>query len=96
MCYTYSLRFEWDPVKAASNSRKHGVTFAEASECFSDPLAIVLDDSQHPERLILIGSSRSSRLIFTVYVDVSAALIRIVSARKASARERRAYEEEQE
>ena len=87
------MRFEWDPVKAATNARKHGVTFTEAAECFEDPLALVLEDRRHPERLVLIGASRAHKLIFTVYVERAVATIRIVSARRATSHERRAYEE---
>ena len=87
------MRFEWNPSKAASNKRKHGVSFEEAAECFKDPLAMILDDPRHPERFILIGASQQQRLIFTLYVERDAALIRIISARRATARERRKYEE---
>lgn len=87
------MRFEWDPVKAASNQRKHGVSFQEAAECFEDRLALVLDEPRYPDRLILIGASRQHRMIFTVYAEKSVAVIRIISARKATQRERREYEE---
>ena len=87
------MRFEWNPSKAASNKRKHGVSFEEAAECFKDPLAMILDDPRHPERFILIGAAQRQRLIFTIYVERDAALIRIISARRATARERRKYEE---
>jgi uncharacterized DUF497 family protein len=87
------VRFEWDPVKAASNKRKHGVTFEEAAECFRDPFALVLDDPLYPERFILIGASGRQRVIFTVFVEREAALIRIISARRATIGERRKYEE---
>lgn len=93
MCYTYRVRFEWDPGKAAANARKHGVSFDEASECFEDPLALVLEEARFPERLILIGVPRARRLIFTVYAERGPAVIRIISARKATRNERRAYEE---
>ena len=52
------LHFEWDPKKAASNLRKHSVSFIEASEVFSDPMAIKLfdiDHSEHEERWVIIG-----------------------------------------
>ena len=87
------MRFEWDPAKAASNKRKHGVAFEEAAECFRDPLALILDEPHDPDRLILIGRSTRARLIYTVYVERDAAVIRIVSARRATTRERRHYEE---
>jgi hypothetical protein len=88
------VRFEWDPSKAASNRRKHGVAFEEAAECFEDPLALVLDEPGDPERLILIGESKRRRLVFTVDVEKTTATIRIISARLATRRERRRYEEE--
>ena len=93
VCYTFRVRFEWDPSKAASNRRKHDVGFEEAMECFEDPLAIVLDEPRDPVRLILIGESRRRRLIFTVHVEISIATVRIISARKATRGERRRYEE---
>ena len=87
------MRFEWNSSKAAANKRKHGVSFEEAAECFQDPLAMILDDPQYPDRFILVGTSLQPQLVFTVYVERDAALIRIISARRATARERRKYEE---
>jgi uncharacterized DUF497 family protein len=87
------VRFEWDSSKAAVNKRKHGVSFEEAAECFRDPLAMILDDPRYPDRFILIGASQRHRLIFTVYVERDTALIRIISARRATMLERRKYEE---
>jgi hypothetical protein len=89
------VRFEWDPSKAASNLRKHGVAFDEAAGCFEDPLALVVDEPRHPERLILIGESKRQRLVLTVYAEKTPATIRIISARLATRRERRRYEEEE-
>ncbi|HWO20601.1 MAG TPA: BrnT family toxin [Kofleriaceae bacterium] len=89
-----AVRFEWDPTKAQENSRKHDVTFEEASECFADEHALDLEDPMHPERLILIGLSGSARLLFTVYaVREHGDIIRIISARKATRHERSTYEE---
>jgi uncharacterized protein len=87
------VRFEWDPRKAQINQRKHEVSFAEAAECFVDSLALLLNDPVHADRLILIGLSRSHRLIFTVYAEKHHDIIRIISARKATRTERREYEE---
>jgi uncharacterized protein len=87
------LQFEWDSRKAQANKRKHDVTFEEAAECFGDSLAMILDDAEHPDRLILIGQSLSCRLIFTVYAERENDLVRIISARKATRAERRRYEE---
>jgi uncharacterized DUF497 family protein len=93
MCYTYVVRFEWDSSKAAENKRKHGVTFEEASACFDDPLALILDEPLNVDRLILIGESKQRRLILTVYVEKGPATVRIISARKTTRSERRHYEE---
>jgi uncharacterized protein len=87
------VRFEWDPHKAQVNKRKHEVTFEEVAECFADSLAMILIDRDHPDRLILIGQSQARRLIFTVYAEKDADVIRIISARKATRTERKRYEE---
>ncbi|TMQ07846.1 MAG: BrnT family toxin [Deltaproteobacteria bacterium] len=87
------MRFEWDPSKAQINRRKHEVSFEEAAECFADSLGMILTDHVHADRLILIGQSQSRRLIFTVYAERDADVIRIISARKATRAERRTYEE---
>lgn len=87
------MRFEWDSSKAATNQRKHRVSFEEAAECFEDPLALVLDEPRYPDRLILIGESRKRRLVFTIFAERETATIRIISARLATRNERRRYEE---
>lgn len=89
------LRFTWDPAKAATNLRKHGVSFAEASTLFQNPLAAVLPDPTHSTeegRLLIIGHSAARRLLLVAFVE-RADRIRIISARQPSARERREYEE---
>lgn len=93
MCYTNVVRFEWDPAKAAVNKQKHGISFEEALTCFSDPLALLLEDRRHAERLVLIGVSTRSRVIFTVYAELYDDGVRIISARRATREERRTYEE---
>jgi len=90
------LKFEWDPVKAKSNQKKHGVTFAEASSCFYDPMHILIDDpdsAADEDRLILIGASSKSQILVVVHVDITRDKIRIISARKATKTERKQYEE---
>ena len=90
------LKFEWDPVKAKSNQKKHGVTFAEASSCFYDPTHILMDDpdsAADEDRLILIGASSKSQILVVVHVDITGDKIRIISARKATKTERKQYEE---
>lgn len=87
--------FEWDPPKAADSYAKHSVTFDEASTGFGDPLAGLVDDPRHSEgeeRLVMIGSSRNSRLLAVMFT-VREERIRIISARRVTRAERKAYEE---
>jgi uncharacterized protein len=88
------VRFEWNPEKAAENERKHGVTFDEAATCFDDPSGCYLrnESPSYEDRLILIGISSPSRLLFVVHAEVERDAIRIVSARKASPAQRRIYD----
>jgi uncharacterized DUF497 family protein len=88
------MRFEWDPKKAQANKRKHGVTFEEAATCFSDEHARFYEETEHPERFILIGVSTEHRLIFIVHAELENDRIRLISARLATRPERRRYEEE--
>lgn len=88
------MRFTWDPVKARLNREKHDVSFEEAVSCFADELALELTDESHPDRLILIGVSERTRLLFVVHAVLEADdVIRIISARKTTRPERRRYEE---
>jgi uncharacterized protein len=87
--------FSWDRAKGRANLRTHGVSFEDASSVFRDPLAQVLPDSLHDEqeqRALLIGRSASGRLLLIVFTETGDR-IRIISAREASVRERREYEE---
>lgn len=86
--------FEWDAGKAASNQEKHGVTFREATTAFADPLAMIFDDVMHSSsenREILIGHSEQGVLVLVSFVERPPA-IRIISARRATAKEQRDYE----
>ena len=87
------MHFTWDSRKANINAKKHGVTFGEAVTVFADPLAIIGDDGAHPERAAIIGQSASLRVILVVYVDILETQIRIISARRTTAHERKRYEE---
>lgn len=91
------LFFDWDPTKAGSNRDKHGVEFAGASTIFGDPLSITRDDPRHSaprdQRFVTTGRSHRQRLLVVVHSD-EAGSIRIISARLATRREQRAYEEE--
>lgn len=64
------MRFIWDQKKAATNLAKHGVSFEEGSTVFLDPLALAKGDPAHEDRVIVIGVSARSRLLFVVHVEV--------------------------
>jgi hypothetical protein len=92
--------FEWDPVKAKENLRKHRLSFDRAAEVLLDPLAISIFDEEHgegEERWVTIGrDTRGSVLILThTFAEISQAecRVRIISARKAAKGETRQYEE---
>ena len=88
------LKFEWEPQKAKINLKKHGVSFAEASTAFEDVLSLTIDDPLHSseeERLVLIGMSFKNRLTIVVHTE-RGDNIRIISARKATKKERKYYE----
>lgn len=91
-----SLRFEWDKDKAAANLKKHGVSFDEASTVFDSPQALIFDDEDHSineHREIIIGPSILQRLLVVCFTERTEDLIRIFSARSATQRERKDYEE---
>ena len=91
------LRFEWDPAKADSNLRKHGLAFDEAATVFADPLAVIFDDDAHSStetREIIIRHSVLGRLVVASFVQGSRSGVRIISARTATRTERREYEED--
>ena len=88
------LLFEWDPEKAKSNVKKHGISFEEASSVFKDTLSFTIDDplhSQDEERMVIIGISSKNRFLTVVHTDREER-IRIISARKSTKSERRFYE----
>jgi len=90
------MEFEWDPRKDAANQRKHAVGFREATTVFGDPLATTFPDSEHSivePRFLTIGASVSNRLLVVIHSERRES-IRIISARPATARERKFYEEE--
>ena len=90
-----ALQFEWDAAKDKRNRKKHGVSFDEASTVFADPLARTIGDPLHSEeedRYITVGESHRRRLLVVVFTD-RGDKIRIISARVATPRERKSYEE---
>lgn len=87
--------FEWDAKKAAANAKKHGVTFDEASTVFGDPLAVLMADPDHSlaeQRFVLLGMSNRRRLLIVAHAE-RPPQTRLISARRASPKERRTYEE---
>jgi uncharacterized protein len=88
---------EWDPAKAASNLKKHGIDFHEAGTVLSDPLSTTFPDPGHSveeERYLTIGASKVGRILVVAHTDRGTA-VRLISARKATPRERRFYEQSQ-
>jgi len=90
------IEFEWSTAKARANLKKHGVSFAEAQSVFYDEYARQFDDEAHSdteERFILLGMSIQSRVLVVCHCERSGGnTIRIVSARKATRKERTFYE----
>ena len=87
--------FEWDEDKAKANLRKHGISFDEATTVFLDPFSATVTDPDHStgeQRYVDVGSSERDRVLVVVYTERSAR-IRIISCRKATPAERKAYEE---
>jgi uncharacterized DUF497 family protein len=90
------MKFEWDPKKAESNIRRHGVSFEEAMTVFKDALALIFDDEAHSQdeyREIIIGTSALRRIVLVCFVERVADTIRIFSARRATKNEIKDYEE---
>jgi uncharacterized DUF497 family protein len=89
------LRFEWDPKKASSNEKKHGVTFSEAQSVFDDEDALVIPDPDHSkveERFIILGMSNQDRALVIVHCfRAEGTVIRIISARRAGTKEQKPY-----
>jgi uncharacterized DUF497 family protein len=90
------LFFDWDPHKASLNERKHEVSFNEAATVFSDRQLLIMSDPDHSEneeRFIAIGTSSKGRALLVVAQDISDDRLRLISAGKTTASERRDYEQ---
>jgi uncharacterized protein len=89
------MKLQWDPAKAAQNLRKHGVSFEEAKAAFYDDLAVQFFDDEHSSeeyRFIPLGmSSQAKLLVVCHYERGQGETVRIVSARKATKREKAFY-----
>jgi hypothetical protein len=88
------MLFDWDEEKAKSNLSKHNVSFDEATSVFDDPLFLTFADLEHSlqeQRFIIMGESAKGRLLVVAYTD-RAGITRLISARPATRKERKAYE----
>lgn len=89
------IRFEWNSAKARSNLRKHGISFEEARSVFYDEFAVQFDDadnSEEEDRFLMLGLSNELRVIIVCHCErESGEVIRIISARKATKKERKFY-----
>jgi uncharacterized DUF497 family protein len=89
------VKYEWDPVKDRINGGKHGVSFAEASTIFSDPHHITVVDDRYSIdelRFRTIGYTPANRLLVVAHTE-RGGRVRIITAREATPRERRNYEQ---
>lgn len=91
------LQFEWDERKNVHNRRRHGISFEEAETVFLDEQALLLEDPDHSsreDRFILLGLSAAVRMLVVCHCyRASGNVIRLISARKATATERKGYRE---
>lgn len=88
------LIFEWDDKKASQNIKKHGISFEEATTVFGDPFSITIYDPLHSreeDRFVILGMSDKNRILVVVHTERNDR-IRIISARKATKKERKQYE----
>ncbi len=89
------ISFVWDDAKAASNLKKHGVSFAEAKSIFYDEFAIQFYDESHSgaeDRFLFLGMSSAARLLLVCHCELEdGGIIRIISARKATSAEASNY-----
>jgi len=95
--YNVTMKFAWDPKKANDNIKKHKVSFDEAVTVFYDPLAKIADDPDHSndeDRFLMIGHSHNANLLIVVHVyKEEKDTIRIISARKATKKEKKDFQE---
>jgi hypothetical protein len=88
------MKFEWDEDKNRLNIQKHGIDFADATYVFADPFALSIPDDDHSEsgdRWLLLGKNLNERLLLVVHTYRYDDVIRIISARKATATETTTY-----
>jgi hypothetical protein len=89
------VQFEWDPQKAAANAKRRRLTFDEAASVLEDPLSTTYPDEAHSEeeaRFLTIGASQRGRVLVVAHTERNDT-IRIITARRATRREREFYEQ---
>jgi hypothetical protein len=85
------MKFDWAPKKAAENEAKHGISFDQAIKAFDDPEALYIEDTEHSDGEIrekLIGAADDLGVVLVVFTERAADVIRIISARKATRKEK--------
>jgi uncharacterized DUF497 family protein len=88
------MNIVWDVKRAAANIRNHGTEFSHGATVLDDPLAVTIEDTRHGEqRFVTVGSDILGRVLAVVYAYSGEEEIRLISARKATPKERRIYEE---
>jgi uncharacterized DUF497 family protein len=86
----------WNIKKATANIRNHGIEFSHAATVLDDPMAVTVEDKRHEEeRFVTIGSDLLGRVLVVVYAYSGKEEIRLISARKATPKERRIYEQKE-
>jgi uncharacterized DUF497 family protein len=86
----------WDIKKATANIRSHGIEFSHAATVLDDPMALTIEDTRHGEqRFVTVGSDLMGRILVVVYTYSGEEEIRLISARKATPKERRIYEQKE-
>jgi len=87
------MQVQYDPAKAAANVQKHGVSFADAEGVLRDPLALTIEDpdAQGEQRYVAIGLGSGGELLVVAYAECEGEY-RLISARRATRRERKGYE----
>jgi uncharacterized DUF497 family protein len=90
------MRVVWDTRKATANIRNHGIEFSHAATVLDDPMAVTIEDTRHAEqRFVTVGADIIGRILVVVYSYSGVEEIRLISARKATPKERRVYEEKE-
>jgi uncharacterized DUF497 family protein len=90
------MRVVWDTKKAAANSRNHGIEFSHAATVLDDPMAVTIEDTRHGEQpFVTVGADILGRVLVVVHAYSGEEEIRLISARKATPKERRVYEEKE-